>query len=108
MVDMVIRLTVLVVLGLAFANAVHALAVFVRLARHLAASSPHGGLAFWLPAFGSVRDARVWLLRWRGVLDSRDPALVAIRTDARTVLSRHLHLTVVSNTWAIALTAIAV
>src|SRR5687767_14896137 len=60
MVDTIIRLTVLAVLALAFANAVHAVVVFVRLARHLAACSPHGGLAFWLPAFGSMRDARVW------------------------------------------------
>jgi hypothetical protein len=107
MVDTIIRLTVLAVLALAFANAVHAVVVFVRLARHLAACSPHGGLAFWLPAFGSMRDARVWVLRWRGVLQSGDSALVAIRTDGRTVLGRHLHLTLISNTWAVALTAVA-
>ena len=107
MVDMIIRLTALVVTALALANAIHAARVFVRFARHLAGRAPHGGLAFWLPAFGSMRDARIWLNQWRGLLDSRDPALVAMRADARLVFGRHLHLTLLSNTWAIALTVIA-
>ena len=106
MVDTIIRLTVLVVLGLAAANALHALLVFVRFARQLARRAPHGGLAFWLPAFGSVRDARVWLGQWRALFTSHDLVLVAIRRDARMVVTRHLHLTLLSNTWAIALSAL--
>src|SRR5215510_12035519 len=106
MVDTIIRMTVLTVLALTAANAVHAVIVIGRLAWQLSRRAPHGGLSFWLPAFGSVRDARVWLGQWRALLESRDPVLVAIRVDARLVLSRHLHLTLLSNTWAIALSAI--
>ena len=107
MVDTVIRLTVLAVLALAAANALHAAMVFVRFARHVSRCAPHGGLSFWLPAFGSMRDARIWLGHWRALFGSHDPALVALRLDARLVLMRHLHLTLLSNTWAIALSAIA-
>ena len=107
MVDTIIRLTVLAVLALAAANALHAVAVFVRFARHVSRCAPHDGLSFWLPAFGSVRDARVWLGQWRALFDSRDPKLIALRLDARLVIGRHLHLTLLSNTWAIALSAIA-
>jgi len=108
MVDMIIRLTVLTVLALALANALHAVIVFVRFARQLARHAPHGGLSFWLPAFGSMRDARIWLGHWRALLESRDQALVAVRLDARLVISRHVHLMVLSHTWAIALSAIAI
>lgn len=107
MIDTVIRLTVLTVLALATANALHAAIVSVRFARQIARRAPHGGLSFWLPAFGSMRDARIWLGHWRALLGSQDPALVACRLDARLVLTRHLHLTLLSNTWAIALSAIA-
>jgi hypothetical protein len=107
MVDTIIRVTVLTVLALALANALHALIVFARLVRQVARRAPYGGLSFWLPAFGSVRDARVWLAHWRALLESRDPVLTAIRLDARLVLTRHVHLTLLSHTWAIALTAIA-
>jgi hypothetical protein len=107
MVDVVIRLTVLVVLALAVANALHGAMIFVRFARHLAARAPHGGLGFWLPAFGSMRDVRIWLGQWRTVLGSHDLALAAIRLDARLVIGRHVHLTLLSNSWAIALTALA-
>ncbi|HEY2996444.1 MAG TPA: hypothetical protein VGM22_26815 [Methylomirabilota bacterium] len=100
---MIIWLTVLAVLGLALANALHAVIVFVRFARR----APHGGLSFWLPAFGSMRDARIWLGHWRALFESPDPALVAVRLDARLVISRHVHLMVLSHTWAIALSAIA-
>ena len=107
MVDTIIRLTVLAVLALTLANALHALLVFVRFARQIARRAPHGGLSFWLPAFGSMRDARIWLGHWRALFGSHEPALVALRLDAKLVLSRHLHLTLLSNTWAIALSAIA-
>ena len=107
MVDAIIRLTVLAVLALAAANALHAATVFVRFARQIARRAPHGGLSFWLPAFGSMRDARIWVGRWRALLASHDPALVALRLDARLVITRHLHLTLLSHTWAIALSALA-
>ena len=107
MVDMIIRLTVLAVLGLALANALHAVIVFVRFAHQVARRAPHGGLSFWLPAFGSMRDARIWLGHWRAFFESGDLALMALRLDARLVISRHVHLTVLSHTWAIALSAIA-
>jgi hypothetical protein len=107
MVDTIIRLTVLAVLALAAANALHALIVFARFARHISRCTPHGGLSFWLPAFASARDARIWLGHWRALFGSHDAALAAIRLDARLVVSRHLHLTLLSNTWAIALSAIA-
>jgi len=105
--DTVIRLTVLAVGALAAANTVHAAYVFVRFARQIARRAPHGGLSFWLPAFSSVRDARVWLARWKSVLAAQDPVMIALRLDARTVLTRHFHLTLLSNSWAIALHAIA-
>ena len=104
---MVIRLTVLAVLALAAANAVHAAIVFVRFARQVSRRAPHGGLSFWLPAFGSMRDARVWLGQWRALFESPDPVLVALRLDARTVVTRHVHLMVLSHTWTIALSTIA-
>jgi len=106
MVDTIIRITVVAVLGLALLNALHGTSVLIRLARQLARRAPHGGLVFWLPAFGSMRDVRIWIGRWRGVLDSRDPALVAVRLEARTVMHRHVHLTVLSHAWALALTAV--
>src|SRR5262249_55667246 len=107
MVDVIVRFTVLVVLALAGANGLHAAIVAVRFARQLARRAPHGGLSFWLPAFGSMRDARIWLGQWRALFRSHDPALVAVRLDARLVITRHIHLTVLSHTWAIALSAIA-
>ena len=107
MVDTIIRLTVLAVLALALANALHAVVVFVRFAQQIARRAPHGGLSFWLPAFGSMRDARIWLGHWRGLFTSHDPVLVAVRLDARLVLTRHVHLTLLSHTWAIALSALA-
>lgn len=107
MVDTIIRLTVLAVLALAAANAVHAASVFVRFVRQMGRHAPHGGLSFWLPAFSSVRDARVWLARWRSLLTAQDPVMIALRLDARLVLARHFHLTLLSHGWAIALSAIA-
>jgi hypothetical protein len=107
MVDAIIRLTVLVVLALALANALHATLVLGRFARHLGKRAPRGGLAFWLPVFRSGRDVRMWLSQWRALLISRDPALVALRSDARLVIGRHVHLALLSNAWAIALSTLA-
>jgi hypothetical protein len=100
MVDMIIWLTVLVVLALAIANVLHATLVLGRFARHV----PR---AFWLPLFTSPGDVRLWLGQWRALLDSREPALVALRSDVRLVIGRHVHLAVLSNAWAIALSTLA-
>src|SRR5712691_3565111 len=105
MVDTVIRLTVLLMLALGALNALHAGAVVVRLLHRLARR--RGGLALLLPTFTSTADIRDWLEDWRVFLNSGDPALIALRHDARVVIGRHIHLTIVSNTWALAVMAIA-
>jgi hypothetical protein len=105
MVDVIVRCTVLAVLALAALNAVHGSAVLIRIVRHVARRQPHYGMGLWLPAFTSVDDIRAWLAQWRAIL--ADPALVALRTDARTVAGRHLYLALISQTWAMAVTAIA-
>jgi hypothetical protein len=107
MVDVIVRFTVLAVLVLAALNALHAGAVFVRLVRLLARRQPHFGLGLWLPVFTSVGDIRAWLSAWGDALGSSDPALVALRTDARTVIGRQVYLALMSQTWAMAVTAIA-
>jgi hypothetical protein len=103
MVDMIIRLTVGVVVVLGVMNTAQTIAVFVHLARHVARRRPHWGLDLWLPAFTSVRDVRRWLEAWREVLRPGDPALVTVRASARTVITRHVYLTLVSHTWALAI-----
>jgi hypothetical protein len=105
MVDVIVRFTVIAVLALGALNALHGAMVVVRIVRRLADHQPHFGLGLWLPAFTSVDDIKTWLGQWRAAL--RDPALVALRTDARTVVGRHLYLALMSQTWAMAVTAIA-
>jgi hypothetical protein len=105
MVDVIVRFTVLAVLALGALNALHGVAVLVRIAVRLARRHPHLGLNLWLPAFTSVDDIRVWLAQWRAAFG--DSALVALRTEAGTIAGRHLYLAVLSQTWAMALTAIA-
>jgi hypothetical protein len=106
MVDAIFRLTVLAVLVLAALNALHAGVLLIRLVRHVARRQPHFGLNLWLPAFASVSDVRDWLQSWRGVLRP-DPAFVALRTEARQVIGRHLYLALLSQTWAMAISALA-
>jgi hypothetical protein len=106
MVDAIFRLTVLGVVVLATVNAVQTGAVLVRLVRHVGRRHPHYGLGLWLPLFTSVDDVRGWLQAWRGVLRP-EPALVALRADARQVIVRHVYLALLSQTWAVAVSAIA-
>ena len=106
MIDVILRLTVLAVLALTALNALQAGAVLIRLVRHVARRQPHYGLNLWLPAFTSVSDIRDWLEAWRGVLRP-DPACVALRADARQVIGRHLYLALLSQTWAMAVSALA-
>ena len=105
MVDVSVRCTVLAVLALAALNALHGGVVLFRIVRHVARRQPHLGLSLWLPAFTSVGDIRAWLGEWRAILAA--PGLLALRTDARTVVGRHLYLTLLSQTWAMAVTTIA-
>jgi hypothetical protein len=106
MVDAILRLTFLAVLALAAVNAVQTGAVLVRLVRHVARRRPDDGLRLWLPIFSSIRDVREWLEAWRRVLRP-DPALVALRADARQVIGRHIYLALLSQTWAMAINVIA-
>jgi hypothetical protein len=105
MVEIIVAATTVAVMGLTALNAAHAGLIVGRLARHRAA--PHLGLGLWLPAFGSLADVSTWLGAWRSILGSRDPAVVAIRLDARLVVTRYLYVAVTSQTWAMAVTAIA-
>jgi hypothetical protein len=105
MVDVIARCTVIAVLVLGALNALHGGAVLVRLVRHVSRCQPRHGLDLWMPAFTSPADVRAWLARWRAVL--REPALVAVRADARTVIGRHFYLALLSNTWVFAVSAIA-
>jgi hypothetical protein len=107
MVDIVVALTVLSVLALAALNALHAAVVFGRLARHVARRHPHCGIGLWLPVFTGPADVRLWLGAWGDALGSREPAVVALRTEARTVVGRHVYLALLSHVWVLAVSAIA-
>jgi hypothetical protein len=107
MVEIVVAATAGVVMGLTALNAVHGGLVLRRLARHIAQRHSHLGLGFWLPAFSSLADLRAWLGAWRSILGSRDPAVVAIRLDARLVVTRYFYVALTSQTWAMAVSAIA-
>ena len=107
MVDMIFRLTVGAVLVLAAINTVQAISLVIRLARHVAKRQPQWGLNLWLPAFTSVSDIQKWIDAWRQVLRPGDPVLAKIRTSARTVIGRHVYLALLSQTWAMAVSALA-
>jgi hypothetical protein len=81
--------------------------VFVQLVRHVARRQPQWGLDLWLPAFASVQDIRRWLDAWREILRPGDPALAGVRASARTVVSRHVYLFLLSHTWALAVSSVA-
>ena len=103
MVEIIVAATTVAVMGLTALNAAHAGLIVGRLARHIARRHTHLGLGLWLPAFGSLADVSTWLGAWRSILGSRDPAVVAIRL----VVTRYLYVAVTSQTWAMAVTAIA-
>jgi len=107
MVELIVATTTVAVMGLTALNAVHAGQVAGRLVRHIALRPSHLGLALRLPTFGAVADQRNWLGAWRCILGSRDPAVVAIRLDARLVVTRYLYVALTSQTWAMAVTTIA-
>jgi hypothetical protein len=103
MVDAIIWLTAMAVLALGALNALHAGAIVTRM---LHQAARRGGRPLCLPAFRCMGDVRAWLGDWRDLLASDTPALIALRHDARVVIGRHIHLAVVSHTWALALAAI--
>jgi hypothetical protein len=105
MVDVIIRVTVLAVLAVAAVNILHAALLSVRLARHLRAGR-YGNLGLWFPIFHSMSDAAAWVARWRSIVMSGQPAMVAIRHDARVIVGRSMHLMLMSNAWGMAVTAI--
>jgi hypothetical protein len=107
MVEMIVAATTVVVMGLSAINAAHGGLVVGRLARHIARRHSHLGLGLWLPAFGSMGDVRRWLGDWRSILGARDPVVAAIRLDARLVVTRYLYVALTSQTWAMAVTALA-
>lgn len=107
MVQAVVQLTVLMVAILAATNMLQAVWLLVRLGRHAAGSHPGLGFRLWLPIFQSPRDVREWWAAWRSILTSGDPLVVAMRLEARTVLTRHLHLMVTSNAWGMAVSVLA-
>ena len=107
MVEIIVAATTVAVMGLTALNAAHGGLIVGRLARHIARRHSHLGLGLWLPAFGSMADVKKWLGAWRSVLASREPAVVKIRVDARVVVTRYLYVALTSQTWAMAVTAIA-
>ena len=106
MVDVIIRVTVFAVLAVAAVNILHGILVTVRFACHVRRSS-RGGLSLWLPTFQSAADVAAWLARWRSIVTSGEPAMVAIRRDSRLIVGRYFHLMLMSNAWGMAVTAIA-
>jgi hypothetical protein len=106
MVDTIFRLTVLTVMALAAINAVHITMLLIRLVRHMGHQHPSYGFRLWLPLFTSVNDVRDWLEAWRTALRP-DPAMVAWRADVRHVIGRHIYLALISQSWAMAVSAIA-
>lgn len=107
MVDLIFRLTVGAVLMLAVLNTVQGVALLARLAGHVARRHPHWGLNLWLPVFTSVDDIRAWIDAWRDVLRLGDPVLAQLRAAGRTLVSRHVHLALLSYTWAVTVSAVA-
>jgi hypothetical protein len=105
MVDVIVRSTVLAVLALAALNALHGVAILVRLVCRLGARQPHFGLGLWLPVFTRPADIAAWLSAWRSAL--ADPALGVVTSEVRVVVGRHVYLTLVSQGWAMAVVAIA-
>jgi hypothetical protein len=106
MVEGIIRVTVLAVFAVAAVNVLQLALLSVRLARHIRRIG-RGDIALWFPMFRSASDVGAWLGRWRSIVMSGEPAMVAIRRDGRRVAGRYLHLVLMSNAWGMAVTAIA-
>jgi len=100
MVDVIVKITGLVVLAVAVMNLAHGALVAARLIAHVTRRYPHLRLDLWFPCWGYTRDAQSWLATWRGILRSGDPTMAAIRTDGRLVIARHVQLMLSSQAWA--------
>ena len=107
MVDAIIRITTVLVAGLAVVNFGYAALLGVRLVRRVRQREPERWLALWLPAWRSPREALTWLAAWRAILTSTDPLIAAVRRDARVLLLRHAQLFAWSESWALLVTLIA-
>jgi len=99
MVDVIVKITGLVVLAVAVLNLAQGALVAARLVAHVTRRYPHLRLDLWFPRWEEVRDAHVWLATWRGILRSGDPTMAAIRTDGRVVIARHVQLMLSSQAW---------
>src|SRR2546430_16156239 len=92
MVDVIVKITGLVVLAVAVLNLAQGALVAARLVAHVTRRYPHLRLDLWFPRWEEVRDAHVWLATWRGILRSCDSTMAALPTDGRVVITRHLQL----------------
>jgi len=99
MVDVIVKITGLVVLAVAVLNLAHGALVAARLVAHVTRRYPHLRLDLWLPRWADARDVQGWLATWRGILRSGDPTMAAIRTDGRIVIARHVQLMLSSQAW---------
>ena len=99
MVDVIVKITGLVVLAVAVMNLAHGALVTARLVAHVMRRYPHLRLDLWFPRWIYTRDVQSWLATWRGILRSGDPTMAAIRTDGRLVLARHVQLMLSSQAW---------
>jgi hypothetical protein len=107
MVDAIIRITTLLVVGIALVNVAHAALLLARLAGRVRQQHPDTWTTLWLPAWRSPAEAVRWLRAWRTVFGSNDPLVAAVRTDGRTVLLRHAQLFAWSESWAMLVIIIA-
>jgi hypothetical protein len=99
MVDVIVKITGLMVLAIGVLNLAHGALVTARLVAHVTRRYPHLRLDLWLPRWVDARDAQAWLATWRGILRSGDPTMAAIRTDGRIVIARHVQLMLSSQAW---------
>jgi hypothetical protein len=99
MVDVMVKITGLVVLAVAVMNLAHGALVAARLVAYVTRRYPHLRLDLWFPCWIYRRDAQSWLATWRGIFRSGDPTMAAIRTDGRLVIARHVQLMLSSQAW---------
>ena len=99
MVDVIVKITGLVVVAVALVNLAQGALVIARLVAHVTRRYPHLRLDLWFPRWSETHDVRTWLATWRGILRSGDPTMAAIRTDGRIVIARHVQLMLSSQAW---------
>ena len=100
MVDVIVKITGLVVLAVALVNLAQGALVIARLVAHVTRRYPHLRLDLWFPRWSEAHDVHAWLATWRGILRSGDPTMAAIRSDGRLLIARHTQLMLSSQVWA--------